>query len=219
MASITFDSFVAAAVREVDNKNADHETFLREATIRALQQLGPERTLLMQDSTSITMVVDQSAYTLDLPNVLEIQLAYVLESSTWQRDLSRKSLSHLRAFATPSSAVSYWPTMYCWFKQQILIGPRPTSASVVVYLDVMLDATRDEATGDEIVSTSTGATNPWFGRGLPALRNFVMADYYLTIAKNPDAARGYATMAGVALSALKREWHLQHPSAQASFGI
>lgn len=76
------------------------------------------------------------------------------------------------------------PDYYCWHHDRFIVWPRPSAAHVLT-LDYHVDATRDEATGEEIKPDSGGSvTNEYFRRAEELLRS--RAIYTFALGRDDD---------------------------------
>jgi len=70
MAQVTFGQFVADTAREVDNANSRTDWFIREATVRQLEELSHKRINFMEAFKDFQLVIGQEEYSLNYPGSL-----------------------------------------------------------------------------------------------------------------------------------------------------
>lgn len=190
-----FGTFITSLMDRVENKNTRTEPFLRAATIRALKRVSNIRSLFMQGSFTFSTVAGQQEYSsadAGFPNdVVEFYTVYCQQTST----LGSSNLlipgpypiARVRELWI-AGAVAVYPSRWAWFNNKLCFAPT-ISGVVTVNGDYLKDATRDTATGNLITASDTTTTNPWFDDGEYTLMNAVLLDYYLSIAKDSDAAQ------------------------------
>ncbi len=190
----TFAEFITNCVAQIENYNDRTTPYLRRATCRWLLELSNKRTLEMESTFSFATLAAEREYGPGHPgfpvDAMQFDTVYGIEGSGISQ--IRRRISGPKPIADVREAYAYggsgvYPSIYAWHHQKMIFGPVPSGA-VTIEGDYFKSATRDTATGDLITVGSTTHTNPWFERGEMVLMNFVLADYYSSIAKDKEAA-------------------------------
>lgn len=230
----TFGELVDQLVEEIDNKHEKHEEFLRRAIVRSLKVLNSERVLFMERSTTFSIVKDRTEYVAgtnytdpdDSNSILTglpaaIREIVLITADDTADPCVKAHLDKVRTYERwpffPYSTYSV-PFFYAWLADTMWIAPMPAQ-NRLMRLDYVLSADRSESDGSVITydGSSDAATNRWFTEGEPALRARVLKDYYLSMAKDAEAAAMLREEWRETIKAMRDEYALQNLHGQADF--
>jgi hypothetical protein len=200
-----FATIKTALVGTVLNTHPSTAALMADAMVRSLLALQPEAVSFMEASGSFSTVAGQVAYSSSdagyPKGLLRFdRLYYDLGSAVipvWEEDRDEvRRLQELGSVAYPNRAA--------WIEEKLHFGPAPGAAYTVKW-NIVLDATKDTATGAAITNASTTQTNGWFTTGAEALKALALADYYATSPdQRPALAQSWQGMAALAITSIRR---------------
>lgn len=185
----TFDSIIADLLVVIENQNSRTEPYLRTSLAQALREVQANRTLFMEATTTFDTVADQAEYdTADVGFPADLLLVDALwfteqPSGTLTGPVPIREIRNSAFYPDTTGR----PTAWAFHHGKLILWPTPNTAEELT-LEYLKDATRDSTSGNEITSASTTATSEWFERGAHVLKNWVLWDYYSTIAMNTERA-------------------------------
>lgn len=210
-----FGTFITNCYAEVANKNAQTLTQLRRITIRQLKELSSMPFLDMEvEGRPFQTVIARDSYGPEVPgfpaNAIRFERLWYQQQGGQKVEIpGPKPMQEIR-FNWGSVASAQYPWGWGYAGQHLMVAPAP-NAVVMLYLDFVQDATRDEETGLEITednAKSSKMSNPWFQRGELALRNSVLMEYFSMSRWADDAAaQRYAGLRNQYLDTMSEEYY------------
>lgn len=200
-----FTSVAAEVVAGVLNNHPATAGLVAAALVRQLQALQPEVLPFMELSGSFNTVASQAAYTTASTGMPKGLLRFErlgYDMGSYLRPLEVVDMETLRYLQEgPASA---YPFRVAWYEEKLQFGPAPVAVYAVKW-DVILDSTKDTATGALITAASGAQTNPWFLLPQVAvLKSLAWADYFSTSPdQRPELAAAHQSQAGVALARIR----------------
>lgn len=214
----TFTEFTNQVYDEIDNKNSDTLTRVKQATVRCLKEVSSIPVLFMEETFSFATIASQEAYTVGhtgFPNDARVIYRVYYESGSARYEIPMASMDVAR-FHYSNLTTTQYPEGWAWFEQSMYLFPKP-SGIVTIKGDYQRDATRDSSSGAVITTASTTQTNGWLDRGETAMRWRVMAEIYkLPSTRDQEAAAFCDLEYNRAVQILREEWHqTKHRGGQA----
>lgn len=192
-------------VAGVLNTHPSTRALLAAAVVRQLAALQPEVVPFMELAGSFPTIAGQKSYTAadaSFPKGLLRFERLWYDLGSYARFLEVVDPETVRYLQEqPSQA---YPTRVCWYEEKLQFGPAPAAIYTVKW-DLILDATKDTATGAKITAASTSETNGWFSTGKVALKHLVWADYFMTSPdQRPETAASHGNLASLHLDRLRK---------------
>lgn len=200
-----FSTIAAEIVAGVLNSHPNTSALVKAAMVRQLQALQPEVLPFMELAGSFNTVASQKSYTsadTGMPKGLLRFERLGYDMGSYLRPLEVVDVDTLR-YLQEHPATAY-PFRVAWYEEKLQFGPAPVGVYAVKW-DVILDATKDTATGALLTAASTTQTNPWFlGPQVVVLKALTWADYFATSPdQRPELAASYQGQAQVALARIR----------------
>lgn len=200
-----FSTIAAEIVAGVLNSHPNTSALVKAAMVRQLQALQPEVLPFMELAGSFNTVASQAAYTTASTGMPKGLLRFErlgYDMGSYLRPIEAVDVDTLR-YLQESQPTAY-PFRVAWYEEKLQFGPAPLGVYAVKW-DVILDATKDTATGALLTTASTNQTNPWFVLPQVAvLKALTWADYFSTSPdQRPELAASYQGQAQVALARIR----------------
>lgn len=190
----------------------DEDVAILRHLVRALRHFRHHRFYFSEKAGTLVTVADQSAYVRgsgadDVPaDLLEID-SIRCEEGSGETILEKVSIEQMRLAQAGSTTGMNSPQIYSWHAETLYLWPTPGSVWTL-NIDYLFDATRDTATGGEIVTDASGVatmTNEFFTRGEELLCSRILYSLALGRAEDAKAALTAKTAYLEALNSLQNE--------------
>lgn len=201
----TFATVAAEIVAGVLNNHPNTTAHVKAAMVRQLLALQAEQAPFMEVPIAFSTIANQAAYSgadAGFPDgLLTFQRLYY-DMGSYLKPIEAASMDLIRRLQeTPATT---YPWRAAWWQEKLQFGPAP-SGIFAVKGDIILDSTKDAATGALITTASTTQTNPWFE--LPQVTVFqhlVWSDYFATSPdQRPELAASHQQAAATQLARLR----------------
>lgn len=200
-----FSTIAAEIVAGVLNSHPNTSALVKAAMVRQLQALQPEVLPFMEKSGSFNTIANQATYTSAAAGFPAGLLRFErigYDMGSYLRPLEVVDMDTLRYLQEHPAAA--YPFRVAWYEEKLQFGPAPVGVYAVKW-DVILDATKDTATGALLTTASTTQTNPWFVLPQVAvLKALTWGDYFSTSPdQRPELAAAHQGNAQVALARIR----------------
>jgi hypothetical protein len=200
-----FATVAAEIVAGVLNNHPNTTALVKAAMVRQLLSLQAEKAPFMEKSGSFNTVANQAAYTYAStgmpPGLLSFERLWYDQGATG-RPIEVVDMGTIRMLQENGS--TSYPFRVAWWEERLQFGPAPAGIYPVKW-DIILDATKDTATGTVLTVADTTKTNAWFLAPQSAVfKHLVWADYFSTSPdQRPELAASHQQLATVALARLR----------------
>lgn len=220
MAYPDFDTLVAIIADELHEPS--DTTFIGRCLAETLLDLRGERFLFTEKNVTVTLVAGTTDYDLD-GTVFPADLLSVKELVKFDTSLSdgyvipAVTLQEFRQTGIAGGTTSGEPQIYTIYDDKIRFWPNPASA-YTLSLDYQMDASKDEATGDQIdpdATTHLGThTNEFFRRARKLLKCGTAYNYAFVRSRDQEAIQMFKAAFNEAFTSLRREQTIMQASGK-----
>jgi hypothetical protein len=226
---MTFSEFVTDVYGRIGNRATGTLALLRQIVVDQLKECAAKRVAFMQGDQEFTLLAaapyngqwagpEVAGFPKDVSEIHKAYYRYGGTVDRWEPLTGPvpfeqiESFEHQVLLPTP---LAVYPLAWSWWGGKFWVTR--LGGDTDLRIQYYRDATRDQATGVEITSSSTTHTNPWFERGVNYLRWAVLLDFYSSPEYTDERQIGICgAQRNLALQQLEKENQLLQPaSAQA----